>query len=173
MAKLVSEDLELEFIFIGCYDFDPVEYEFKVTLKWKNLPILNEKAMKRETDYWEKGKEGGIIAEETDNFTLISDLENAIETKSPQIWEAWPDPDMCISIYPERCFPYLNEVNSEYYTIIISPDAYQFKDCDAYCGYEGVSFIMTPKVNDFKKLIDDLKFEFNEVKKGRNLSVIR
>ena len=167
MAKLISEDLELEFLFTGCYDYNPIEYDFKVTLKWKGVPLLNEKAMKRGTSYWDTGIEGGIIAEEMDNFTLISDFEKSMETKTPQIWEAWPDPDMCISIYPERCFPYLDKIDSEYCTIIVSPDIYQFNDCDAYCGYEGVSFIMTPNINDFKKFIEELKIEFNEIIKNK------
>jgi hypothetical protein len=164
MAKLLSEDLELEFLFCGCYDYHPIQIEFKITLKWKGIPILNERAMKRGTDYWNKGAVGGIIAEEIDNFTLIRDLEEAFNNKTTKIWESWPDPDMCISIYPERYFPYLNDKDDEYNTIIISPDTYQFKDCDAYNGYEGISFIMTPTNDELQKFINDLKVELDQIK---------
>ena len=163
MAKLFSEDLELDFTFFGYYDYQPKEFDFKVTLKWKGIPLLNEKAMKRWSEYWNKGAEGGIVAEEMDNFTLITDLENALKDKTPTIWETWPDPDMCISIYPERCFPYLNEINTDYNTIIISPDIYQFKDTDAYCGYEGVSFILTPNNTNLQNFINDLKKEYSDL----------
>lgn len=171
MAKIISDDLELEFKFLGCYDYQPVEFEFKVTLLWKGVPILNENVMKRRSTYWEKGKEGGIIAEEMDNFTLITDLEDSIKSKTVKIWESWPDPDMCISIYPERCFPYLNEINNDYYTIIVSPDMYQFKESDAYGGYEGVSFIMTPEKKEFQNFINELKKEYHELIEGKNLKL--
>ena len=47
MAKLISEDLELDFTFLEYHDYQPKEFDFKVTLKWKGIPLLNEKAMKR------------------------------------------------------------------------------------------------------------------------------
>lgn len=163
MAKLFSEDLELEFLLCGCYDYHPIQIEFKVTLKWKGIPILNENAMKRGTDYWNKGAVGGIVGEEIDNFTLIKDLEEALNNKTTKIWESWPDPDMCISIYPETLFPYLNEKDEEYNTIIISPDTYQLKDCSAYNGYEGISFVLTPDNTNLQNFINDLKKEYSDL----------
>jgi len=171
LAKLISNDLILEFNFLGCYDYQPVEFEFKVSLFWKGIPLLNEKAMKRWSTYWRKGKEGGLVAEEMDNFTLIDDLEKAIETNTLQVWESWPDPDMCISIYPNRCFPYLDEEDPEYNTIIVSPDMYQFKESDAYGGYEGVSFIMTPDKDAFLKFVNELKDEYKKIIAGKNLKL--
>jgi hypothetical protein len=166
MAKLKSEDLdlELEFEFLSYEDYSPVEYTFKCTLCWNGIPVLNERTMKRGTSYWDKGKEGGIVGSEMVGFTLIKDMEDALKTKSVRIWEAWPDPDMCVSIYPGRFFPYLDEEDSEYNTIIISPDTYQFKGNDCYSGYEGVSFVMTPSTQELKEFINDLKMELEDIK---------
>ena len=164
MAKLKSEELELEFEFLSYEDYSPVEYTFKCTLRWKGIPLLTERAMKRGTSYWDKGKEGGIVGSEMVGFTLINDLENALKTKSVKIWEAWPDPNMCVSIYPARCFPNLDEETSEYNTIIVSPTTYQFEGNECYSGYEGVSFVMTPKTQELKDFIEDLKRELEDIK---------
>jgi len=47
MAKLISGDFELSFRITEKCDFDPVEYEFKICLTHKGIPILNEEGMKR------------------------------------------------------------------------------------------------------------------------------
>ena len=70
---------------------------------------------------------------------------------------------MTISIYPERYFPYLEDVDSEYISIIVSPDSYQFKDSDCYSGYSGVSFVMVIEVEVFKTFVSELKTQFDSI----------
>ena len=166
MAKLKSENLELEFKLLECHKYDLMEYDFRCTLTWKGIPVLNDKAFKRSSSYWKKGSDGGIIGEEMDSFSLITELEEAVKTKEMRIWESWPDPDMCVAIYPNRCFPDLITPDQEYHTIIFSPDVYQFRDMDCYSGYEGVSFVMTPTEEMLIQFINDLKKELLEIENG-------
>ncbi len=74
---------------------------------------------------------------------------------------------MCVSIYPARCFPNLDEEDSEYNTIIVSPNTYQFEECDCYHGYEGVSFVMTPTTQELKDFINALKRELEDIKRKK------
>lgn len=160
MAKLIYEDLVLEFLPTSYWESGYENgFDFKVTMTWKGIPVLNEDVMKRHSTYWDKGAVGGLVASEEDFYNLFHDLETAIKTKQTQIWQSFPDTDMCISIYPERCFPYLDERDSEYYTVIVSPDSYQFKESDCYIGYSGVSFVMTPKVDEFETFVAEFKKE--------------
>ena len=159
MAKLKSNNLELEFLITECLDYDPTEFHFKVTMKWNGIPILNDKAMKRDNDHWEKGAEGGIIGYEIDYIRLIDAIEKSLETREPQFWEAFPDPDVYVSIYPDRSFPYLTEKERGRFAFIVSPDSYQLKDSDCYEGYEGVSFVMNPTEEELRQFIEDLKSE--------------
>ena len=164
MAILKDEDLELEILPLSYHDWEYCpETDFKVTMRWKGIPLLNEAALKRTGSYWEQGKECGIVASEQDSLTLIKDFEDCLNDKKVRIWEAWPDPDMTISIYPERYFPYLEDVDSEYISIIVSPDLYQFKDSDCYSGYSGVSFVMVIEVEVFKTFVSELKTEFDSI----------
>ena len=71
---------------------------------------------------------------------------------------------MSVSIFPDRAFPYLEEVEVGVYSIIISPDAYQFKDTDCYMGYSGVSFVMVVDNLEFENFVSDLKKEFEQLK---------
>lgn len=73
---------------------------------------------------------------------MITDLEDSIKSKTVKIWESWPDPDM-----------------------------YQFKESDAYGGYEVVSFIMTPEKKEFQNFINELKKEYHELIEGKNLKL--
>lgn len=160
MAKLISDELELEFRFLGHYKYDFDIFEFKCTCTWNGVPILNEAVMKRKGSYWKKGETGGLVAEEQENFTLIEDFEAALNNKEVRIWESWPDPDMCISIYPDCCFPCLNKKLEGYYSIIVSPDSYQFKDSECYGGFEGVSFVMIQTTEQIQEFVCQLKKEF-------------
>lgn len=160
MAKLISDKLELEFKLSHIkYDFD--YYELKCTCTWQGVSVLNEAVMKRYGDYWKKGSVGGIIAEELDKFSLLKDFDSAINNKEIRIWKSWPDPDMCISIYPDCRFPYLNKKDVDYYTIIVSPDSYQFKDCDCYNGFEGVAFVMIQTLEQVQEFVKQLEEEYN------------
>ena len=163
MAKLTANDFELIFRITERCDFDPAEYEFKLTLFYKGIPVLNEDAMK----YWDKGKSGCIIGSEIDGMdAFINALEMAMERKTPQYWESFPDPDLCVSIFPECYFPYLDREDKGQYTLMFSPSNYNFKDADCYSGFEGVSFVMSPTVGEYKKFIADLKAEYATVKEG-------
>ena len=52
MAILKYEDLELEFIPMKFIDWGTwPEWSFKVCLKWKGIPVLNEKVMKRYVNF--------------------------------------------------------------------------------------------------------------------------
>ena len=168
MAKLTANDFELIFRITERRDFDPaVEYEFKLTLFYKGIPVLNEDAMKRGNEYWDKGKSGGIVGSEIDGMdAFINELETAMETKTPQYWESFPDPDLCVSIFPERYFPYLDRKDKGQYTLIFSPSNYNFKDADCYSGFEGVSFVMSPTVGEYKKFVADVKAEYAAVREG-------
>ena len=126
------------------------------------LSVLNDKIMKRHNSYWKKGKKGGIIASEVDTIRLLRKLDDALSTNEPQFWESYPNPDVHISIYPNRCFPNLFTEDKEHFSIIISPNSYQFKNSDNYYGYEGVSFVMTPSKKDLYKFTDDLRAEMLE-----------
>ena len=115
-------------------------------------------------EFWDKGAGGGLIGSEMDAFTLPDDLEKALSTGEPQFWESWPDPDVCVSVFPNADFPRLNERAEGRSTIIISPDSYQFKDNDAYSGNEGVSFVLTPTNLELKKFIADLREEAAKIR---------
>lgn len=158
MAKMISDNLELEFKLLGHNEYD--SYQLKCTCTWQGKPILNEAVMKRSGSYWSKGAVGGIMAEEMEHFSLIEDFKAALEKKEVRIWEAFPDPDICISIYPDCCFPYLNEKDENYFSIIVSPDSYQFKDSSYYSGYEGVSFVMIQTIDQMYEFVQQLKDEF-------------
>ena len=164
MAKLKSEELELEFEFLSYKVYELDEYTFRCTLRWNGIPVLNGLAMKNESDSYKKDQGGELFGSKMGGFTLLNDLENALKTKSVKIWEAWPDPDMCVSIYPARCFPNLDEETSEYNTIIVSPNTYQFEGNECYSGYEGVSFVMTPTTQELKAFINALKRELEDIK---------
>lgn len=168
MAKLKDNDLELEVKFLHCEDMGGwFDYVFKVTMFWKGIPVLNEKALKRYSSYWKQGAEGGIICSDTchdkNEFTLIDDLEASIKDKKARVWEAFSYMELAVAIYPERAFPYLYDENKPYYTLIISADGYQFKDSADCYGYQGVSFIMVPKTSALTKFVEDLKEEFNKL----------
>ena len=162
MAKFTSNTFELEFLVTECCDFTPTEFYFKITMLYNGLSVLNDKIMKRHNSYWKKGKKGGIIASEIDTIRLLRKLDDALSTNEPQFWESYPNPDVHISIYPNRCFPNLFTEDKEHFSIIISPNSYQFKNSDNYYGYEGVSFVMTPSKKDLYKFTDDLKAEMLE-----------
>ena len=51
-----------------CWDWDPTEFYFKITLRYNGVPVLNDRAMKRHNSYWKTGKEGGIIGSEIDTI---------------------------------------------------------------------------------------------------------
>lgn len=162
MAKITSNNFELVFLVTECCNFDPTEFYFKITVRYKGTPVLNDKAMKRHNSYWKKGSKAGIIAWEVDTIRLMHKLDDALSTDEPQFWESYPDPDVHISIYPHRCFPNLVEEDREHFSIIVSPNSYQFKNSDNYYGYEGVSFVMTPNEKDLQKFTDELKAEMLE-----------
>lgn len=46
MAKLKSNNLELEFLITECLDYDPTEFHFKVTMKWNGITITGRKGRK-------------------------------------------------------------------------------------------------------------------------------
>ena len=162
MAKIISNNFELEFLVTECCDFDPTEFYFKIIMRYNGIPVLNDKAMKRHNSYWKKGAKGGIIAWEVDTIRLVRKLENALSKNEVQFWESYPDPDVHVSIYPHRCFPNLVEEDKEHFSIIISPNSYQFKKSDNYYGYDGVSFVMAPSEKDLRQFTDDLKTEMLE-----------
>ena len=165
MAILKYENLELEFIPMKFHDWGTwPEWSFKVCLKWKGTPVLNEKVMKRYGDYWSMGKEGGVVASEQDKLLLLEDFDACIKDKKSRIWESHPDPDMSVSIFPDRAFPYLDEIEAGVYTIIISPDSYQFKDTNCYMDYSGVSFVMVVDNLEFENFVSELKKEFEQLK---------
>lgn len=159
MAKITSNNFELEFLITECRDFDPTEFCFKITMRYNGIPILNDKAMKRHSSFWRKGKKGGIIGSEIDTIRLVGILENALLTNEPQFWQPYPDPDVQISIYPHRSFPNFQEEDREHFSLIVSPNSYQFKNSDSYDTYEGISFALNPNQEDLKRFIDDLKAE--------------
>ena len=165
MAILKYEDLELEFIPMKFIDWGTwPEWSFKVCLKWKGIPVPNEKAMNPHATFSSMGEQGGVVASEQDKFVLLEDVDGCIKDNKTSIWESHPDPDMSVSIFPDRAFPYLEEVEVGVYSIIISPDAYQFKDTDCYMGYSGVSFVMVVEKLEFEKFVSDLKKEFEQLK---------
>ena len=165
MVTLKTGDLSLE-IEIEKLDFDPVEYTYKITPKWKGIPFLNDTALKRGNKYWDKGFNGGIIGGELDDFSLVEIMEKAIETKNVQKWIPYPDPDICVSIYPERCFPDLDKIDNEYFTLIFSPSIYQYSDSRNYDGFTGVSFIMTPTLFELKSFVSQFKAEYEYIKQN-------
>ena len=162
MAKIKSNNFELEFLVMECCDFDPIEFYFKIILKYKGVSVLNDRAMKRHNSYWKKGKKGGIIGSEIDTIRLIGKLEKALLTKEAQFWEPYPDPDVQISVYPNRNFPNIQEEYSDHLALIVSPNSYQFKDSLSYDTYEGVSFVLTPTREMILQFIEDLKWEVLE-----------
>lgn len=163
MATLKNGGLSVE-IEIERRDFDPVEYGYKITPKWKGIPLLNDGAMKRGNEYWDKGFGGGVVGSELDKFRLIETLEKAIETKTAQKWIPFPDPDICVSVYPERCFPDLDKIDGECWTLIFSPSRYQFAAADSYGGFSGVSFVMTPTLPELKAFLKQLKAEYQHLR---------
>ncbi len=164
MAVLKQEDLELEILPFGYIDWKSFpEFDYKVTMKWKGVSVINETVMKRDGSYWAKGKEGGFVASEQDKLGLIENFEACIKDKKSRVWEAWPDPDMAISIYPDRNYPYLDEAAEGYFSIIVSPDSYQFKDSNCYTGFSGVSLVMVVETSEIIRFVSDLRNEFNEL----------
>lgn len=145
MAKLTDENgfvLYFELLQPDTSDPEHTYYPMRFTLLLNNEPVLNEKVLRRDCEYSCKGFPGGFAGEEIDNFSLIKDLEEVYKSKKMKLWSAFPHEDIEIAIYP-GLFPYLDEENKEYFTLIFSPCLCRFKDVNI-CGISPISFIMTP-----------------------------
>ena len=151
-------ELELEIKPLNYYDDgDGFGYEFYVTMRYKGQKLININICNR------KNKDFSVSSWYQKSITLIDAFEEAIETKKNVIWEADPDPDMIISIYPNRDYPYLDKEEEGMFTIIVSPNTEQYNtddDLGCYGGYEGIAYIITASEEDFVKFVTELKDEF-------------
>lgn len=178
MAKLYYEHgdseknvlvFEIKVLTTRAWEEDYIRY--KVSLKWQGVPVLNEKVMKRGGSYWNKGKSGAFLIEEFGGPSLIKTLRKALDTGKKQFWEAWPESDALMSVFPHAYLPGLKKVDKGdlFYnlcTIIFCGDIYQFKDSSFQNGGgDGVAFVMRPDWEDYKKFVEDLEKEFKAVQK--------
>ena len=163
MAKLKSDYLEFEFRILKCQNFDPIEFLNKIIIYWKNIPILNERVMKRSNSFWKKGSKGGILCSELDDIRLIDKIEKSIINETFQTWQAYPDPNVRISIYPNNHIFNSELFETDGYSLVISTNTYQFKNCANYGDSGGVSFIINTTKHELIKFLEQLKLERNKI----------
>lgn len=151
-------NLELEIKPLRFYDEGwGLGYEFYVAMRYKGRHLNNKNSCNR------KNKEFSVSSWYQKSITLLDAFDKAIASKEYVIWEADPDPDMIISIYPNRDYPYLNVEEKGLFTIIVSPNTEQYNlddESGCYGGYEGISYVITASEEDFVKFVADLKAEF-------------
>ena len=155
MAKLADDEFELELKFVGVeYYGEWSEVYFELDFFVNGKSAINKDILKRDRFFCY------FLLEE--KYNLITAFKSAISDEKPVIWEAFPDPDMCISIYPNRLFPDLQREFENHYTIIFSPNTPNYANIDAYDLYEGISFIMSPLTKEFIKFVQDFEKEYNK-----------
>ena len=186
MALLKSELLSLEINFVR-FEYDWVQYE--IYFRWENEPIINDKLLKRDGEYWGSRKTGSFLATEDEKDRLIDTISKVLETNEPEYWEPI-DPDIIVAIYPEMYFPFLKshytlihesedhkkkreereklkkELGSlpdDSFTIIVFIDAYNFNNSDAYYG-EGISLHLIVDRVTLENFNSELSKEYSEFK---------
>lgn len=165
MAKLTTEEgFVLEFELLPRSKEDIVEKYFpaRCSLMYQDKPVLNEEILRRDSDYSRKGTSGGFVGEEKENFTFIEDMEYVRDKKSMKVWSSWPHEDLEVAIYP-GLFPYVDEPDSEHFTLMFYPCGCRFKDVNVCCRAP-VCFVMTPKFDEYNAFIEALKKEYEGVK---------
>lgn len=166
MAKITTEEgfvLEFELLPRSKEDIIQKYFPIRCSLMFKDKSVLNEEIIRRDSDYSRRGFPGGFVGEEIEHFTLIEDLEYVRDNKRRKVWTSFPHEDLAVAIYP-GLFPYIDEPDSECFTVMFYPCGCRFRDVNI-CSGAPVCFVMTPDLDEYNKFIEDLKKEYEQLKR--------
>lgn len=186
MAKLQSDDLNLEIVFNSFEDYW-IAYEIKFF--WKDDIIINDSVLKRDGEWLGKRRYGTFLANDYEKDHLIDVIRKVLSTNESDYWEP-VEPDVLIAIYPEMFFPFikshwilvedgeLKQIEKEkqekgkspddLFTIITFIDTFNFKNSGAYSG-QGMSLHMIVKRKDLEKFVTELETEYKNVVEIKHL----
>lgn len=168
MATLRSGDLSWEISFAG-YPWEWVEY--RCTFRWQETHLLNDRILRRDSDYRKERPEGSLLALDDKKDTLIPLLQSVLKTNRPNYWEPI-EPDIMIGVYPEMYFPFLKgqervfpeagkkpSEENPFITLIVFADTRNFAGGDTY-GPNGISLHMTVRRDALEAFVEELKREY-------------